>query len=38
MAIKERNDSPCKPIGEGFFSAVFFSIQFFIEAAQLREL
>lgn len=24
MAIKERNDSPCKPIGEGFFSAVFF--------------
>lgn len=38
MAIKERNDSPCKPIGEGFFSAVFFSVALFIEAAQLGEL
>lgn len=38
MAIKKRNDSPCKPIGEGSFSAVFFSIPLFIEAPQLREL
>lgn len=38
MAIKERNDSPCKAIGEGFFSALFFSIPLFMEAAQHREL
>lgn len=31
MAIKKRNESPSKPVGEGSFSAV-------IEAAQLREL
>lgn len=40
MAVKERNDSPRKPIGECFFSALslFFSIRLFIEAAQLREM
>lgn len=41
MAVKERNDSPRKPIGERFFSAVFFfffSIRLFIEAAQLGEM
>lgn len=24
MAIKKRNDSPCKPLAEVFFSVVFF--------------
>lgn len=39
MAVKERNDSPRKPIGECFFSALFFfSIGLFIEAAQLWEM
>lgn len=41
MAVKERNDSPRKPIGECFFSALsfFFSpYDSFIEAAQLREM
>lgn len=39
MAVKERNDSPRKSIGECFFSALFFfSIRLFIEDVQLGEV
>lgn len=39
MAVKERNDSPRKLIGECFFPALFFfPIRLFIEAAQLGEM